>query len=165
MWRSSGSSQHLDEKIILQKDALNDSLFQRLFSTIVLLIVLAVLGFVGFLCFQVYANLSAQTQEYLDERQIKVGKRGGGGGVSIPVSHISKDKMGNYAQRVASTVFGNTASVDAQENPTNAKLSRMLRFREWKDRKRTVYTGSATEAANSGFYDEQNQWEGDLEHS
>lgn len=143
-----------------------------------LFIVLSILSFIGYTCLQIYWNITAQTKEYLDERNIKVavqddgtGNGGPGGGgtkqglnFSIPSAYMNKDRLENYAQQVASKVFGNTVSVDEQAQKNDVKVSRMLRFREWKDRKRTVYTGSATEAANSGFYENQKEWEGSFEH-
>lgn len=157
---------HSSHHHIGQKHHHSQTTFQKLQSTIVLFVFLGFLLFIAFLCYQVYASITERTREELERRQIRInsdsdGLTTGGARVSIPIKYMSPDKVGTYMQRFATKVVGSAGVVDENEAPVEIKVPRYLKFREWKDRKRRIYEGSATEAANHGFYQTKKGWEGE----
>lgn len=96
-------------------------------------------------------DIVGQTQAYFDSRQIKISSSN----LSIPVKAVSRERIVEAAQRGATKAWLSSANVDGNnEKLTPDKVPRMMRLREWKDRRRSVYGGTATQAANEGFYDQ-----------
>lgn len=120
---------------------LRDSTFRRLRSTIILFAALAVAAVVLFLAWKVVSSVREGISNAFEKKNINVSRTS----ASVGVKPRTQQSVVDSAQRYAYKAWENSAV------PPDAKVSRMLKLREWKDRKRHVYSGSGTEAANQGW--------------
>lgn len=119
----------------------SDSLFRRLQSTIIFLIVLIVGCGITFLVWKTVTSVSQGIRDAFERKNINVSRTS----ASIAVKPRTQQAVVDSAQRYAYKAWENS---QPQED---AKVSRFLKLRQWKDRKRSVYEGSGTEAANEGW--------------
>lgn len=118
-----------------------DSLWVRLQSSIILFLVLFAVGGVIFVTYKIFTSVRDGINKAMEAKNINVSRTS----ASIGVHSRSQQSVVDSAQRYVYKAWENS---QPQEE---AKVSRLFRLREWKDRKRDVYQGSGTEAANSGW--------------
>lgn len=120
-----------------------ETLFQKLQSTIILFIVLGVVSSVLYVIYRIIKAIKDEFQESMSSHNINISKTT----ASIGVQSRTQESVVDSVQRYAYRAWENSRP------PEDAKpMSRLFRLREWKDRKRTVYQGSGTQAANAGWF-------------
>ena len=121
----------------------NETIFQKLRSTIILLIVLAVVSGLLYVMYRIFMAIKEGIQEAMSSHNINISKTA----ANIGVQSRSQQSIVDSAQRYAYRAWENS------QPPEDAKpVSRLFRLREWKDRKRHVYQGTGAQAANSGWF-------------
>lgn len=118
-----------------------DSLLRRMQSTIIFVIVFAVICTVIFLTWKVTKAISQGIKDAFEEKNINLSRSS----ASIGVNTRSQQSIIDSAQQYVYKAWENS------QTPEDANVSRMFKLKEWKDRKRHVYQGSGTEAANAGW--------------
>lgn len=120
----------------------SDSLFKKLQSTLILIVVLVILLGITFVVYKIYVSVMEGVNNAMSNRNIKVSKSS----ASIGVNSKTQESVVDSAQRYVYKAWENSRP------PEDAEISRWIKLKEWKDRKRTVFSGSGTEAANSGWF-------------
>lgn len=122
-----------------------DTLFRRLQSTIILFLVMGVLCFILHTTWGIIQSISKSFHQFAESKNIKISRTS----ANIGVRYRSKASMVDDTQRFAHRALMSVISGAGTGN--SSSMSRILKLKEWKDRKRTVYKGSGTEAANAGW--------------
>lgn len=118
-------------------------------DVIILCIVLVVVAVILWVVWSIVKSIMEQTNRYLEEKQIQVSSTR----ASFSVNAVPREQIVDMAQRMTERAWRNSVSVDSNDLPlAPEKVPRMMRLKEWQDRKRKVYAGTATQAANEGFY-------------
>jgi hypothetical protein len=116
------------------------STFTKLRSTIVLVLVLAVLGVVGYFAYRVVMSINEVVQELLgNQKRFKMSEDGS---LNINVKHRSREHTLDSAQRVAYKAWQNTKAPDTYDGP--------LKYKEKEDT-RPSFRNMATRGANRGW--------------
>lgn len=118
-----------------------DSTFRRLQSTIILFIVLAALTVIVWTTWQIFQSVLEAIDTKFQAHNINLTRTSASIGIQYRSKQSVVDSAENYVHRAWRKV----------QIPDDFKVSRLLKLRQWKDRKRNVYQGSGTEAANSGW--------------
>lgn len=139
------------------------SIFTRLRSTIVLFVFIIVMVIITIICYNIYLEFCQKATVYMQSQQIKYSPASKndnhqndektGFALSIPVRSFTRESVLENVSRLTHKALGNITSQNSDGKEVSLNVPRLFKFREWKDRKRKIYTGSATEAANEGFYD------------
>lgn len=141
------------------------SVFTRLRLTVILIVFILVMIIITIICYNIYLEFCQKAAVYMQSQQIKYSPASSndnnendekrGFALSIPVRSFTRESVLENVSRLTHKALGNITSqnADGKEVELSLNVPRLFKFREWKDRKRKIYTGSATEAANEGFYD------------
>lgn len=117
-----------------------DSVLRRLQSTIILFVILTCLGFILFATWKVVSNVNDNFHERMRTYNVEVGYTG----ARVGVQYRSRESLVESVERRA-----HGAVKKAREREYDRRG--LLRLKQWRDRKRTVYHGTGAEAANSGW--------------
>lgn len=119
----------------------SDSIWKRLQSTAIMFIVLFTVCGIIFVTYKVFTAVQEGIAKAMESKNINVSRTS----ASIGVQSRSQQSVVDSAQRYVYKAWENS---QPQEE---AKVGRLFRLKEWKDRKRNVYQGTGTQAANSGW--------------
>lgn len=121
------------------QESVDPSTFVKLKSTLVLVLVLIVLGVVGFFAYKIFKSIADGVQEALGRQ--KRFELADDGSVNINVKHRTHEHTLDSAQRLAYKAWQNSKAPDSYDGP--------LKYREQGDSRPD--RGMATRGANRGW--------------
>lgn len=117
------------------------SILYKLQSTIILFILLAVISTILWITWGIILSICHSIDEKCGANNIRISKTS----VSIGIKYRSKESVVDSAEQYAHRAW------KGLEIAEDTRIHSFLKLHHWKDRKRHVYQGSGTEAANSGW--------------
>lgn len=123
-----------------------ESLFWRLKSAIIVLLVGLILVSIIYTCYSIFQSVLKNLDSRFQAHNIYVTRNT----ARIQIPQLSHHELVDSSRR---HVYKALSNLQAPPEESRGRLIRMMKLKEWKDRRRIVYKGSGTEAANMGWFD------------
>jgi hypothetical protein len=122
-----------------------ESLFWRLKSAIIVLLVGFILVSIIYVFYTVFQSVLENLDSRLQAYNIHITRNS----ARIHVPQLSRHELVDSTRR---HVYNALSNLQPPPEESQGRLMRMIKLKEWKDRRRRVYKGSGTEAANMGWF-------------
>lgn len=123
-----------------------ESLFWRLKSAIIVLIACLIIALILCVCYTIFQSVLKALDLRFQACNIYFTRNT----ACIFVPSLSHHELVDSSRRHVYRALSNLPPPPPEI--TKSRVVRMIRLREWKDRRRHVYKGSGTEAANMGWF-------------